>query len=118
VETRAMQIEGGQVAGVDFTFTVRNGVAVGTITPRFTDLTVSITRSGSGGILGGGGLLGGAARGIASLAAKLKLRANNPDKPTEAARIGTIYHTFAPNETLIAFLWFSLRDGLLVVMKK
>ena len=118
VETRALQIERGEVAGVAFSMAVKNGVAVGTITPRFSDLSVSVTRSGSEGILGGGGIVGGAARGIASFATKWRLRANNPDSPAQAPRVGTISHTFTPDETLIAFLWVSLRDGLFLVMKK
>lgn len=118
VETGALQIENRQVAGVSFSVAVRNGVAIGTITPRFNDLSVSVTRSGSEGILGGGGILGGAARRIASFAAKLMLRANNPDSPANAPRIGTIGHAFTPDETLIAFLWSSVRDGLLLVVRR
>lgn len=118
VETRALQIASGQVAEVAFQLAVKNGVAVGTITPLFTDLAVSVTRSGSDGILGGGGLLGGAARGIASLAAKMTLRANNPVRATNAPLVGLIHHTFTPDETLIAFLWSGMRDGLLTVVKK
>jgi hypothetical protein len=118
VETRALQIESGLVTEVAFQVAVKNGVAVGTITPRFTDLAVSVTRSGSDGILGGGGLLGGAARGIASLAAKMALRANNPYRPANAPLVGLIHHTFTPDETLIAFLWSGVRDGLLTVVKK
>ena len=118
VETRALQIEGGEVGGVAFTMAVKNGFAVGTITPRFNDLSVSVTRRGSAGILGGGGIVGGAARGIDSFATKWRLRANNPDSPAQAPRVGTIRHTFTPDETLIALLWVSLRDGLFLVLKK
>ena len=118
-EPDALRISNGQVAGVAFTVAVKHGVARGAITPRFNDLSVSITRHGSGGILGNGGILGGAARGIATFAAKVAVvRANNPDSPADAARIGTISHTFTPDETLIAFIWSSLRDGLLSVVKK
>ena len=119
VPTGALQIENGQVAGGSFSVTVKHGVASGAITPRFNDLSVSITQKGSTGILGNGGIIGGAARGIASFAAnKLAMRANNPDNAATAPRIGTISHTFKSSETLIAFLWVSLRDGLLAVIKK
>jgi hypothetical protein len=119
VPTGALQIENGQVATSTFSVTVKHGVASGEITPRFNDLSVSITRKGSTGILGNGGIIGGAARGIASFAAnKLVMRANNPDNSTSAPRSGTISHTFKSSETLIAFLWLSLRDGLLAVIKK
>jgi hypothetical protein len=119
VPTGALQIENGQVATSTFRVTVHHGVASGEITPRFNDLSVSITRKGSTGILGNGGILGGAARGIASFAAnKLVMRANNPDNATSAPHSGTISHTYKSSETLIAFLWLSLRDGLLAVIKK
>jgi hypothetical protein len=118
-ETDALRITDGRVAGGDFSVVVKNGVAFGTITPRFNDLSVSITRHGSEGILGDGGVLGGAARGIATFAANVAVvRANNPDGPADAPRIGTIHHTFTPDETLIAFLWSSIRDGLLSVVKR
>jgi hypothetical protein len=117
-ETDAVRITSGQVAGIDFGFTVRNGVAVGTVTPRYTNLALSITRSGSTGILGGGGIFSGAARFLATLAAGFKVRADNPSGPGSAPRVGTIRHTFAPQETLIQFLWYSLRDGLLSVVKR
>jgi hypothetical protein len=118
-ETDALKIESGQVAGVAFDAEVRSGIASGTITPRFNDLSVRVTQHGSEGILGNHGILGGAARGIASFAAKLlAVRANNPDGPGSAPRSGRIQHTFTPNETLIAFLWLSVRDGLLSVVKR
>ena len=118
VPTAALQVESGQVAGAAFSVSVRNGVATGTITPLFNDLTVSVTRSGSDGILGGGGFVGGAARRVASFASRFKLRDNNPDRPLRAPMAGTIHHTFTPDETLIAFLWNGVRDGMLTVMKR
>jgi len=118
VQTQALQIERGRVAGVTFNVAVTNGVAAGTITPRFTDLSVSVTRRGSEGILGNRGIFGGAARGIASLAAGLALRQSNPDGPFDEPRVGTIDRTLTPGEPLIAFLWSGVRDGLLAVVKK
>jgi hypothetical protein len=118
VETQALRMEHGRVATIDFRLAVENGVARGTITPRYNDLSVSITRSGSDGILGSGGILGGAARGIASLAAGTRLRSDNPDDPASAPRIGTIRRRFTPDQTLIAFLWAGVRDGLLSVVRK
>ncbi|MBI4503765.1 MAG: hypothetical protein HY700_21710 [Gemmatimonadetes bacterium] len=118
VETRALQIERGRVAEIAFDVVVKNGRARGTVTPRFNDLSVSVTRSGSKGILGGGGIPGGAARRIASFAAGGMLRANNPEGVARAPRIGTIGHLFTPDETLIAFLWSGVRDGLLLVVER
>ena len=118
-ETFPLRIANGQVVGISFRATVANGVARGTITPRYHDLSVAVTRAGSDGILGSGGILGGAARGIASFVGNLtEVRANNPDDPGTAPRSGTIRHTFTSDETLPAFLWASVRDGLLAVVRK
>jgi hypothetical protein len=118
VETQALQIESGQVAGVAFSVAVENGVATGTITPRFTNLSVSVTRRGSEGLLGNRGIFGGAARGIASFAAGLTLRQDNPDSPLLEPHVGRIDRTFTSDEALIAFVWSGVRDGLLSVVKK
>jgi len=118
-ETFPLRISKGQIVGMSFRARVTNGVALGTITPRYNDLRVAVTRRGSGGILGNGGLLGGAARGIASLVGNwTQLHANNPDDADEAPRIGAIHHTLTPDETLPAFLWASIRDGLMAVVRK
>ena len=117
-ETDALKITSGQVTGVTFSAEVRHGVASGSITPLFSNLSVSVTRHGSEGILGSGGIFGGAARGIASFAAnQLAVRGSNPDG-TNPPRVGIIQHTYTPTETLISFMWVSLRDGLLSVIKK
>lgn len=117
-ETEALRVTNGAVARIDFALTVRNGVAIGTITPRYTDLGIAVTRSGSSGILGSGGLLGGAARGIASFAAGFKLRANNPERPGDAPLVAPIRHSLTPHETLLQFLWASLREGLFSVVMR
>ena len=118
-ETFPLRISKGQIVGMSFRATVTNGVARGTITPRYNDLRVALTRRGSTGILGNGGILGGAARGIASLVGNwTQLRSNNPDDEDRAPRIGTIHHTLAPDETLPAFLWASIRDGLMAVVRR
>jgi hypothetical protein len=118
-ETLPLRISKGQIVGMSFRATVTEGVARGTITPRYNDLRVAVTRRGSTGILGNGGILGGAVRGIASLVGNwTQLHANNPDDADEAPRIGTIHHTLAPDETLPAFLWASIRDGLMAVVRK
>lgn len=118
-ETFPLRIAKGQVVGMSFSATVTNGVAVGTITPRYNDLRVAVTRRGSGGILGNGGILGGAARGIASLVGNwTQVRSNNPDNVDGVLRSGMIQHTLTGNETLPAFLWVSIRDGLMAVVRK
>jgi hypothetical protein len=118
-ETLPLRIAKGQVVGVSFSATVTNGVALGTITPRYNDLRVAVTRRGSGGILGNGGILGGAARGIASLVGNwTQVRSNNPDDAGTVPLSGTIQHTLTAEETLPAFLWASIRDGLMAVVRK
>ena len=72
---------------------------------------ISVTRDGSDGTLGGGGFVSGVARRVASIASKTVLRANNPDRPAMAPRIGAIDHRFTSDETLVAFLWAGVRDG-------
>jgi hypothetical protein len=117
-ETFPLRIANGRVVGISFSATVANGVARGTITPRYNDLSVAVTRSGSEGILGGGGIVGVAARGIATFVGNLlKVRANNPDNAKTAPRSGTISHTRTSGETLPAFLWASVRGGLLAVVR-
>lgn len=118
-ETMALRLTNGQVVGISFHATVTNGVAHGSVTPRYNDLSVAVTRRGSGGILGGGGMLGSAARSIASwVGNRLKVRADNPDDAAATPRSGTIRHTFTSDETLPAFLWASVRDGLMTVVRK
>jgi len=48
----------------------------------------------------------------------MKVRANNPDDAAAAPRSGPIRRTFRSDETLPGFLWASVRDGLLAVVRK
>lgn len=118
-EVLPLRIANGRVAGVTFSGVVNAGVARGSITPRYADLSVAVMRRGSGGILGGGGVLGDAARGIASFFAnQWRVRGNNPDKPTKPPLSGRIHHAFRSDQTLPAFLWASVRGGLLQVVRQ
>jgi hypothetical protein len=118
-ETMPLRLTNGRVVGISFYAAVTGGVARGSVTPLYNDLSVAVTQRGSKGIMGRGGILGGAARGIASWVGNwLKVRANNPDAAGATPRSGTIRHTFSSDETLPAFLWASVRDGLMVVVRK
>ena len=118
-ETFPLRLSKGRILGIAFGATVVNGVAVGTITPRYHDLAVEVTGRGAKGILGTGGAIGNAARGIATLVGNAtEIQPDNPGKGETVSRTGTINHTFTPNETLPAFLWASIRDGLFSVMRK
>jgi len=112
------RITHGQVEGASINATVHQGVARGSLSPRYTDLSVEVTGHGSGGILGTGGIIGGAARGLASLVARSELNGDNPRAPGKAPRSGAIHHVFTPSETLPGFLWVSVREGLLAVLKR
>lgn len=117
-EVLPLRISDGKLTGITFNAAVSAGVARGAITPRFTDLSVSVMRRGSGGILGGGGIVGGVARGIVSfMANQWMVRDNNPDNPTKPPLSGTIHHVFRSGEALPAFLWASMRGGLMKVVK-
>jgi hypothetical protein len=113
------RIADGQVEGVTFGATVRDGVARGTLTPIYTDLSVRVTGHGAGGILGSHGIFGGAARGLASLVANVTtLKQANPHHKGERPRSGPIRHAFTPSQTLPGFLWLSLREALLVPISR
>jgi len=79
---------------------------------------VEVTGEGSKGILGTGGVIGDAARGVATLVGKTELRSDNPENGETAPRAGRIAHAFTPDQTLPAFVWRSLRGGLMGVVKK
>jgi hypothetical protein len=118
-ETFPMRLDKGQVAGITFEARVTNGVARGALTPRYKDLAVEVTGEGSKGILSTGGVIGEAARGVATFVGNLtELRSDNPEDGETAPRVGTINHTFTPDQTLPAFLWKSIRSGLLAVVRK
>ena len=110
------RITRGHVEGISFGAAVHNGVARGSLTPRYTDLSIEVTGHGSTGILAAHGIFGGAARGLASIVARSQVNGANPEgrKPP---RRGPITHVFASSETLPAFFWRSLREGLLAALK-
>jgi len=47
-----------------------------------------------------------------------KVRADNPEEAAATPRSGAIHHTFTSDQTLPAFLWASVREGLLAVVKR
>ncbi len=112
------KIARGQVEKITFSVAVHDGVANGTLTPLYTDLSVQVTGHGSGGLLGLHGIIGGAVRGLASAVAGSKVNDRNPGAPLKAPRGGTIHHVYARSETLPGFLWVSLREGILGVLLK
>jgi hypothetical protein len=118
-EALPLRLDKGRIENVTFSATVTNGVAHGTVVPQYKNLAVDVTGEGSKGILSTGGVIGDAARGVATfMGNKTELRSDNPEDGDTAPRTGTINHTFTPDQTLPAFLWKSLRSGLLPVVRK
>ena len=115
----AAKIASGHVEKIEFKAAVRGGVARGAITPVYRGLAITVTGRGSGGILGGRGELSRIARRIVSgIANDFKIRNDNPDREGRPPRSASIEHPFVATETLPAFLWNGLRDGLLSVIRK
>lgn len=118
-EVFPLRLDKGRIASIAFSATVANGVARGTVTPRYENLAVEVTGEGSTGILSTGGAVGDVARSVATFVGNLtEVRSDNPEDGEGAPRTGTIDHSFTPDETLPAFLWKSLRSGLLTVVRK
>jgi len=112
-----IRIKSGRIDGVVFEYAVRNDVARGVVVPRYTNLAVDITGTGSGGILGSKNPIGGLLRGAAEAAQGLKVRQNNPEKPDGPPRVGQVNHTFG-GESLPSWFWNVLKQGLMGVMMK
>jgi hypothetical protein len=111
------KIARGQIQRIDFDVRVRAGVASGTVTPHYRDLSIKVTGRGADGLLGTGGVIGDAARGVASAMARAKVNGRNPEAGKPASS-GTVAYTFTQRETLVAFVWHSLRQGLLAIVRK
>jgi hypothetical protein len=58
------------------------------------------------------------ARGVAVVENWTMVQAKNPDDAKTPPHRGAILHTFTSNETLPAFLWACVREGLLAVVRR
>ena len=118
-EAMPVRLDKGKVESITFNATVTNGVARGSVIPRYKDLAVEVTGEGSKGILATGGVIGDVARSVATFVGnQTELRSDNPGEGETEPHAGTINHAFTPDQTLPAFLWKSLRSGLLAVVRK
>jgi hypothetical protein len=118
-EAMPLRLDKGRVESITFTATVTSGVARGSVIPRYQDLAVEVTGEGSKGILATGGVIGDVARSVATFVGnQTELRSDNPAEGETEPHVGTIAHTFTPDQTLPTFVWKSLRGGLLAVVRK
>lgn len=105
----------GQVQEIRFDASVTNGYARGRLTPRWTDLGIELpglSRKNTG-------IFGGLKRAAAKFVANaFMVRDNNTAGGKESPLNGTIDHRWRSSETLPQFLWNSLRDPLIPLMKK
>jgi hypothetical protein len=102
----------GRVEEITFSQTVRGGRARTTVIPRYRDL--SVEPSGEG-----GGVIGSVKRAVEeTIADALVVRSRNPDDEDEEPRVARTARRYDPTGTWIQFLWFSLREGLLDVVKE
>lgn len=109
-----MKFTDGTMHQVAIRVVVRGGRARGTIQPRWEGLHVEfpgIARSDRG-------LLGGIRRGLAKLAANaFAVRDDNVTQPGHPALDGRIDHQWTRAEALPAFIWNSLQEALLPLLK-
>jgi hypothetical protein len=108
----SFEFDGGRVEEITFRQTVRAGRASTTVIPRYRELSVEPTGDG-------GGVVGSVTRGVKEfLAQSFVVRSGNPEDEDEEPRTGRTVRRYDPTSTWLQFLWFSLRDGLLEVLKE
>ncbi len=113
VDATGFRFTRGHISSVRFNATVSNGVANGTVIPRWEGLGIEvpgISRDQTN-------LLGKLKRAVVKFAANaFVLRDDNPSSGKPALD-GTISHRWTAEETLPQFIWFALRDALLPLLK-
>jgi hypothetical protein len=107
-------LDAGQIEEISFDVVVRDGVATGVIAPRWHDLHVKLPGTPGN----KGGLFDGLARSVKQLAANaFVIRDHNSTLKGDRPKNGAIDHRWTPSETLQRFLWVSLREPLLQLVK-
>jgi hypothetical protein len=105
----------GRIEGISFEATVTGGRARGRVTPRWTNLGIELPgldRKNTG-------IFGGLKRAVGKFVANAFLvRDDNVAGKKEPPRDGRIDHRWTPRETLPQFLWNSLRDPLVPLLRK
>ncbi len=111
-ENEPFEFDNGWVEGIDFRQEVKGGRATTTLTPRYRDLSVNATGEG-------GGLIGSVKRAAKEFVAQaFVVRSGNPDEDGENLRTARTVRRYDPATTWLQFSWFSLRDGLMEVLKE
>jgi len=114
VNATGMKFKSGEIVQIRITSKVAGGRARGLIEPRWRGLQVEFP----GIARGNQGLFGAIRRGIAKFAANaFVVRDNNVDAPGVPALNGVIDHQWKSTEALPEFIWVSLREPLLPILK-
>jgi hypothetical protein len=104
--------DGGWVEEIDIRQTMRAGGTRTTVTPRYRDLSVDPTGEG-------GGVIGSVTRGAKEfLAQTFVVRSSNPDDTDKPPRVARTVRRYDPTIPWLQFLWVSLREGLMEVVKE
>lgn len=110
-----IRFTGGVFEGASWDAVVANGMATGTVRPRWHNLKVELP----GVARGDSGVVGGILRGVAKLAANtFGIRSDNDSTGGHKPMDASISHQWVNIETLPQFIWFELRDPLLAILKK
>jgi hypothetical protein len=108
----AFAFDNGWVEKIDVRQTVRAGRARTTVTPRYRDLSVDPTGED-------GGVIGSVTRGAREfLAQTFVVRSSNPDDVDEPPRVARAVRGYDSTSGWLKFLWFSVREGLMEVVKE
>jgi hypothetical protein len=100
------------VEEIDVRQTVRAGRARTTVTPRYRDLSVDPTGED-------GGVIGSVTRGAREfLAQTFVVRSSNPGDADEPPRVARTVRGYDPTSGWLKFLWFTVREGLMEVVKE
>jgi hypothetical protein len=107
-----IRFDKGEVVGVEFSATVKDGRARGRVVPRYRDLGIGFTDRG-------GGLLAKAKRSISRfIANRFVIRRDNPGDGGKGRLVSApIDLEHRPSDGLFTFLWYSLRDPIRKVVK-
>ncbi len=107
-----IRFDKGEVVGIEFSATVKDGRARGRVVPRYRDLGIGFTEKG-------GGLFARAKRSITRfIANRFVIRRDNPGDGGKGRLVSApIDLEHRPADGLFTFLWYSLRDPIRKVVK-